>query len=81
MDELRGVVKGKESHMECTMGINVFKKSSRVHSKISLNFPIRLPIGHTSGANDLISRQAFVVSQESRAKSGLSNCSQRLRAY
>lgn len=33
--------------------------SSRVHSKISLNLPMRLPIGRTSGARCFSSRQAF----------------------
>ena len=47
------LLRERKSYGVCN-GMIVFKQSSRVHSKISLNFPIRLPIGHTSGANGSI---------------------------
>ena len=43
--------KGRESGMEGVMGRLRPSMSSRVHSKISLNLPMRLPIGRTSGAS------------------------------
>ena len=44
------LLKERKLYRVCN-GTIVFKESSRVHSKMSLNFPIRFPIGHTSGAN------------------------------
>ena len=43
----------RESGMETAMRRLCSSMSSRVHSKISLNLPIRLPIGRTSGVSAL----------------------------